>query len=218
MTESGPGTPVAGVDVSAEGTDSHFLTYDAGKYAFALDAGSWTLDFEKFGFFPATAMEVLGLNQQVQLDRAIVRMPVGAIDGLVTGGVAQTPLVGARLHLHETPLATTSMALGEYDFPEVPEATWLLEAERPGYLPVSRPLQVSGGNTTTADLNLWSLDFYDDVESATGWALSDVGDNATAAGRWVRADPVGTGPQAPSIVPLRGSLAAKHHPEYENGP
>jgi len=218
VTESGPGTPVAGVDVSVEGTSSRFLTYDSGRYAFALDAGSWTLDFDKFGFFPATETRSLSLNQTVILDKAIIRMPVGAISGVVTGGVAETPLVGAQLHLHETPLKTTSVALGAYNFPDVPENSWLLEAERPGYLPATRQVQVTGGNTTTVDLNLTALNFYYDVESAAGWALSATGDNATTAGRWIRADPVGTGPQAPAVVPLRGSVNPQHHPEYESGP
>lgn len=218
VTEVGPGTPVAGVDVHADGSGQHFLTYDSGRFAFALDAGDWTFDFEKFGFFPATDFRSLALNETVDLDKAIIRMPVGQINGTMTSGVAQTPLVGARVQLEDTPLSVTSVALGAFDFPDVPEGSWLLKADRPGYLPATRQLQVTGGNTTTADLNLNPITFYYDVESAAGWALSAIGDNATTAGRWIRADPVGTGPQAPQVVPLRNSLRTKHHPEYENGP
>jgi hypothetical protein len=57
------------------------------------------------------------------------------------------------------------------------------------------------------------------VETATGWALSATGDNAAASGRWIRANPVGTGPQAPETIPLRNAFEPlSHHPEYESGP
>ncbi|HEX7879551.1 MAG TPA: carboxypeptidase regulatory-like domain-containing protein, partial [Candidatus Eisenbacteria bacterium] len=204
---------------SVFGGGASFETYASGKYAAALDPGSWTLDFSKFGYFPASAATIAAAGSDVTLDRQLVRRPSGELSGTITGGLANTPLVDARLHLHDTPLATLSVAGGSYDFPDVPEDTWQLGAHRPGYQSKNRVVTITGGNTTTADLHLAPLDFYDNAETPTGWTLFTTGDNATTSGRWVQADPVGTGPQtAPAMVPLRDVFRTQHHPEYEEGP
>jgi choice-of-anchor B domain-containing protein len=221
VTESGVGTPLSGVTATLDGSNPArtFETYASGRYAFAVDAGSWSFDFDKFGFFPATGPATVGVGQSVALNRALVRRPAGIVNGTMTSGVAATPVVDVRLHLHDTPLATVSGAGGAYQFPSVPEDTWQLEAHRPGYQSNGRVVTVTGGNTTTANLHLPALDYYDNAEVANGWTLFTTGDNASTSGRWVRADPVGTGPQtAPATVPLRDVFQARHHPEYEEGP
>jgi choice-of-anchor B domain-containing protein len=218
VVESGAETPLAGVTVTVDGGGPAFDTYAAGRYAFALDPGDWTLSLEKFGFFPGTGATTVAAGGVVTLNRSLVRRPSGRLIGTVTGGVAHTPLTDVRLHVHDTPLAATSVSGGAYDFPDVPEDTWNLEAHRPGYQSNGRVVTVTGGNTTTADIHLPALDHYDNVETDTGWSLFTTGDNAATSGRWVRADPVGTGPQAPATVPLRDVFGTRHHPEYEEGP
>jgi choice-of-anchor B domain-containing protein len=211
VTESGAGPPLAGVHVEVPETGGDFHTYGEGKWAFALDPGSYTFEFSKFGYFP----DMFGLNVTGGADltepQELVKIPRGSVTGAVTGAPS-TPLADVRLHLHDTPLEALSAAGGAFDFPDVPEASWLLEAERPGWQTGGRTVTVLGNQAANGDLTLQPFVSYYDVEAAAGWTLSSPGDNATA-GLWIRADPVGSGPQKGGrLSPL------SHHPQYEDGP
>ncbi len=219
VTAAGSGLPIEGARVEAPGTGISFTTFASGKFALALDAGSYNIEATRFGDYPASNSGPVASGQTTIRNIVMTPIPKGTVAGTITGGVGMTPLPGSELHLHETPLETSSTAGGAYSLGNVPEGPHLLEAARAGYLHAQQNVQVVGGSTTTANLNLTAMDFYYDVEAAAGWSLSAPGDNATA-GLWILADPVGTGPQAPAIIgplSLRDRVGPLHHPDGEGG-
>jgi hypothetical protein len=198
VTELPAAVPSSGARLEVAETGAWLTTANHGKYAFALSPGSFNIDATKFGFFPGTTNGPVTPGMTTVRNLTLLRTPSGMVQGTITGGGAMTPLTGAAIRFMSTPLETVSVAAGAYAFSDVPEAVYLEQVQRAGYLPAERYVQVVGGNTETVDFNLTPMDFYYNVEADAGWSLVAGGDNATS-GRWIRADPVGTG-TAPALV------------------
>lgn len=211
VTDNSSGLPVDGAAVTAQGSGQSVTVNDAGRYRFALDPGSYTFDITRFGYYPVSVSAVVGTGSSATRNGSLVLKPLGTLSGVITGGPGAMPLSGAEIHLHETPVATTTPSGGGYSLP-VPEGTYLQEVERAGYLQASRTIQVTGGGTTSSSFNLTAMNLYDDVETNTGWTLGATGDNATS-GQWIRADPVASGSVAepaaitPGLMPEDGATA-----------
>jgi choice-of-anchor B domain-containing protein len=215
VTESGSGLPLSGVVVQVQETGQSVTTNAAGAWRLALDPGFYHVNVTRFGYFAGSASGTVSKGVATGANVSLTKMPWGILSGTITGGAQLTALTGAEIHLHETPLATSSGSGGTYAMNDVPEGTWLEEVERAGYVASSRVVQIVGGQTTTSHFNLTAMNFYDDVENDSGWSLSAAGDNATS-GLWVRADPVGSG--MPEALPAAPGALAPAGAELETSP
>jgi choice-of-anchor B domain-containing protein len=192
VTDASTSVPIAGAKVELVGTTSSMLTYPTGKYGFSPVSGTYEVHASAFGYLGgyATAGVLDGVHSVTNL--ALTPLPTSAVAGTVRKASDMTALQGAALAVSSTPLATSSASNGTYNFPNVPVGSHTITAEMPGFIPASATVSVPGGGTVMQDFSLTAAPFYDDAEADRGWSLVSAGDNATT-GRWIRADPIGTG-------------------------
>src|SRR5206468_950618 len=95
-----------------------------------------------------------------------------------------------------TPAVAFTSTRGAYTLSGIPQGSYIVRADRPGYVPAQAPVVVK--KNTVVNFTLSRALFYDDAETDRGWTLGAPDDNATA-GRWIRAVPIA------SINPFGGN-------------
>lgn len=98
------------------------------------------------------------------------RAQTGTVAGTITDGVTKQPLVAAQVFVTGTTVGSTSRADGKYSISGVQPGNVELTVRRIGYASTSRQVQVTAGQTVTADFELTSaaVSLSEVVVTATG--------------------------------------------------
>jgi len=92
------------------------------------------------------------------------------VRGRVTDATTKQPVTGVTVAIRSQKLTTLSQPDGEYEFPSVPQGSWVVDVRRLGYQPSRRTIVVNDTTTVTADFALSSTAAMLDqvVTTATG--------------------------------------------------
>lgn len=166
------GAPVAGATVRVRGLDlqpASTTTDPAGRYVFPDLKGTWVVvsvwadgrPIAEGAALITLATEVMNLTA-----RTGVTTPTSAADlnpmegaGGTVGGTVRgpdgRPLVGARVAVRDTPLATTTDSFGRFDLGRIRAGLRLtLDASAAGYAGTSGTVEVAPDRLTTTDFQL----------------------------------------------------------------
>ncbi len=183
-----------GVSVYVTELAKSYATYPSGKYGFSPTySGTFTLTVSVFGYYPATVQVAVQDGVNTVQDFSLTPLPSVVLSGVVRRASDNAVLPYATVSLTNSTLSTTTDGSGAYSIPKVPMGSYSVTAELPGYAPASSYLSVTANGTATRDFTLSAASWFDNAETNRGWTLGVVTDNATA-GKWIRANPVGSGP------------------------
>ena len=183
--------PLAGATVRALPGGPTTVTGADGRFGLAPAPGVLTIEVTKFGYATRTATVNVALGSDQTVDFTTVKSATGTIKGVVVRSADQTAIADAEVFSPGTPLRSVTSGRGAYSLMKAPEGATLVRAVRPGFVPAEGTVTVLPKKTSTLDLALPAVAFYDDMEADRGWTVGAPDDNATA-GQWVRAVPVGT--------------------------
>ncbi|MGW9196610.1 S8 family serine peptidase [Micromonospora chersina] len=158
VTDQATGAGVAGITVTAQGTDTQrAVTTDAsGAYRLIVSAGTYTLTSVGYGYRTATEGLTVTNGQVLTHNIALAGVPKHAVAGTVYD-VTGKPLAGVTIKIPEVPLApVVSDAAGAFRFPAVAEGTFTLVATPAAPVlcngPYHQALTVDGDESLTVRL------------------------------------------------------------------
>ena len=115
VTAAGTGELLEGVAVTVQETGARTLTDAGGGYALPLRVGSYTLQFDSFYYYTATAPVTITSGATTPLSLALTLLPTVEISGTTLGDDGVTNLAGMRVTPRHVPIAgTTSDELGDW--------------------------------------------------------------------------------------------------------
>lgn len=216
------GAPVSGVEVRLTPQGDSLETATDGVLQFAPTPGNYTLVCSLFGYESDSASAVVTAGGVTPVSLTLQAKATTAVSGVVRDANTQAVLEGAEITLTDTPLDALTDATGAYDLGAVPEDLYMVEVRRPGYVPITFSRRIGPG-FEMGDFQLTPAAFHDAQEAVNGWTVGAPGDNASAAGLWVRGEPIGTGTAPPEggSVRLAGRFgrdrgpAQPFHEKYE---
>ena len=150
LTDAASGAPLANVALSLDGVPAA-TTDSSGNYAVAVvAAGTHTLTATLTGYASATRTVTCTTGGRTQANIALFGQ--GTVSGVVTDALSTLPLGGAQVSIGT--LSATTDGTGAYTLANVCTGPANLCVSAPGYLPVTQPLTVATGQTTTANVAL----------------------------------------------------------------
>ncbi|MGH3386950.1 MAG: carboxypeptidase regulatory-like domain-containing protein, partial [Nocardioidaceae bacterium] len=144
--------PLAGTVAVVETGRTYDVDADGG-FLVALAPGTWTLRGDTFGYTADDVMVTVEPGQSMQRDIVLDRDPLGVVAGTVTDPDG-APIAGADVLLDGTPLSATTGADGTYRIIDIPVGDWPLQVSAAGFQRDRRSVEVTEGQTTTADAQL----------------------------------------------------------------
>ena len=220
------GAPISGADVICASTADSVRTEASGDVRLALAPGARSLDVKKFGYSTKGIDATVVKGGEVTVDVTLSPLPVTVLSGTVRRSGDATPLPVAIVESEDTPIHGTSTGSGTYNVPGVPVGLYQLTCYRAGYGTQERWIPVEPGVPRSVNWSLLPAAWYDSCDVDRAWSLADPTDNATGAGRWVRAIPNGTSGLAARFEDYRsgagagvapGLNPAAQHPEPSEG-
>ncbi|HEX6131743.1 MAG TPA: carboxypeptidase regulatory-like domain-containing protein [Actinomycetota bacterium] len=158
-TVTSGGEPVAGARVTAVEEDLSTSTGTDGTYRLGVPDGTHTIRVTALGYEPFEQVVVVGEDERVQLDVELTPIERGAIAGTVVDAATGDPLEGATLALTgPTEAKTATDGAGAFRLDELLPGDYELDVTLAGYLPQRFAATVTGGETTTLELELQGND------------------------------------------------------------
>ena len=182
------GPVIAGATVTIQPAGLTVKSGRDGRFAFAVPPGASTVTVSTYSFAVTPRNVSVALNSDQTVTIAMERLPAGTLSGTVRAVAGGATLPGAEVEILGTPQRAVADAQGVYTFPSVPEGTYTVRAARPGFAAQSGSVTVPKKKTTTFNLSLGGVLFYDDAETDRGWTLRDPVDFAVG-GFWARTVP-----------------------------
>ena len=189
VREAPNGPTIAGATVTIQPAGFSMKSGRDGRFAFAVPPGTSTVTASTYAFEVTAKSVSVSLDGDQTVTIAMKRLPAGTLSGTVRAVAGGNALPGAEVEILGTPQRAVANAQGVYTFASVPEGAYAVRAARPGLAARTATQSVPKGKTTTLDLSLGAVLFYDDAETDRGWTLSDPSD-FSVGGRWARAVPV----------------------------
>lgn len=168
------GTPLAGVEVTADGGfDRTAKTEADGTFALPLVPGDYTVTFSSFGFAARTVDVTIEDAAAADVSAKLSAATRHAVTGTVKDA-AGAPVTGLSVALSgPLPVATTDSA-GRYRFDDVPAGSYTLTTDGDRCLrPLGQKLAVDGDETVDATLE--QVDFADGYTCTTAVAALPTG-------------------------------------------
>ncbi|WP_329389691.1 S8 family serine peptidase [Streptomyces sp. NBC_01351] len=162
------GTPVAGVEVTADGPiDRKTTTAADGTYRFAsLSVGDYSLTAAKFGYAPQTATIAVTENTTATSDFTLTQAASGKLTGTVSSTAGPAP--GASVTITGTPVTATADAQGRFEV-TLPHGTYDVNATHPSRCLTAGTARTTVAGDTTVTVNLPErTDGYGYACAATG--------------------------------------------------
>ncbi|MEM3031102.1 MAG: carboxypeptidase-like regulatory domain-containing protein, partial [Candidatus Micrarchaeia archaeon] len=151
VTES-DGTPIAGVNVSVDGTGRWALTDGSGNYAIQVEPGTYSLTATKAGYATQRRSGVVVTAGGVS-DVDMIMYRLGGFIGVVVDGITGAPIPGTLVEAIQGGSvigSDTTNAAGQYSIPNLPAGLYDVRATTPlGQSQTSfNEMIVAGQNTT----------------------------------------------------------------------
>ena len=155
VTDADTGDPIEGAKIYYHGAGTSRYTNEDGFYRFIVPPDTYTLTADPFGWGEVTVEGIEVVEGEFTVANfATELLPTGFIAGDVTGVDTGSAIREATITLLDTPVRTTTSALGRYSV-EVPIGTYSVRAEDPDYLPATvLDVEVAEGETITVDFVL----------------------------------------------------------------
>jgi choice-of-anchor B domain-containing protein len=166
----------------------------AGGYKFSAYPGAGhRIRFTAYGFEPDSITVAAIANAATTTDVTLVKLPSGALSGVVRDLSTSLPLEGAEVALVGSPFSVITDAAGAYSFPDVVAGAYGLAARRYGYLaPPAIPVVVAAGQASSRDVEIPPAPVFVDFSAPSGWTVSNVPGSGPPDGSWEFGEPFGT--------------------------
>ena len=189
VTDAQTGNPLDGVSVQIVSNNQIESTATNGFYATGIaTAGSYSVSYNKVGYFPETVSVSLVNGQITVQDVALTPIPPFTLDITVLEQGTNNPIDNVEILLkgNLADVLGTTNALGEENFTLFYEEQYKVYIGKWGYVTHCETIDI---NAATGALTFYlQSDYYDDFVFDFGW--NSLGSAAT--GRWERAIPFGT--------------------------
>ncbi len=198
VTDADSGDPIEGAEVDLVGESSRTLTTgEDGTYSARLSAGEYAATVSAYGYETQNTTITVTAGETVTQDFAMAVAPMGTVVGSVSDGSGHDwPLYSRLTTEGAAPDGFSDPSTGEFSL-SLPVGTYTVtvDSEYPGYVPETREITVTEGQSTQ--------DFVLEVDSTTctapgytftttGTVTEDFNDGALPEG-WTIDDNVGNG-------------------------
>ena len=198
VTDADTGDPIEGAEVDLVGESPRTLTTgDDGTYSARLSAGEYAVNVSAYGYETQNTTVTVTAGETVTQDFALAVAPMGTVVGSVSDGSGHDWPLYSRLTVQgAAPDGFSDPSTGEFSM-SLPVGTYTVtvESEYPGYVPETREITVTEGESTQ--------DFVLEVDSATctapgytftttGTVTEDFNGGALPEG-WTIEDPLANG-------------------------
>ena len=130
------GTPLSNIVVTIttpSGVQLPFVTDSNGRYTATLQAGSYTITTEPFGYTQYSANNIaVTIGQTANHPIPLSSLPTGRVEGTVRAVAGYTPLADAHIEVVGTPIELVTDANGNYDL-TLPVGSYQLIVRKTGY-------------------------------------------------------------------------------------
>jgi choice-of-anchor B domain-containing protein len=187
VTDSSTGIPLSGVDVTILPAVSHSTNITGNYYTGVATAGTYDVQFSKFGYYTKTISGVSVTNGVVTpLDVQLSCISCIALSGQVIEGGTNAPIPNVQVDFYDGHSTQTfySDAFGNFSLPNFVSTTYDILGGKWGYHDFCQTILVDvNSNPVTITLD---HGYYDDFTFNYGWT------HTQAAHDWERGEPVGT--------------------------
>lgn len=199
LTVAGSGAAVSTTTVSVPALDLSVRTA-GGAYRLRVPPGTHELHFDREIYAPDSTTITVAAGETVEVDRALTAIALGTVRGSVIRKSERSGSSGPGVPRHPEGTLVTFVGTdfipvqafdGVYRRFFTPPDDYLLEANEFGYDPVQARVTVVPGPPVVQDFVLHPSPVTETFEDgAVGW---EVDPDGAISGRWILADPSGTG-------------------------
>jgi len=208
VVDSSNGQPIAGATLYRDAAQESLTTTSDGVAVFALDPGSHTIAGQRFGFAGAQITRSAAIGVRDSATIALAPLAKADFTGTVLGQ-GQGPLSDAEVTLDYTHLHAHTDPSGHFALNGIPAGTYRVNVTSPGSIPV-RFVRAIGAGATQQTFTLPPVALWNPIESAAGWTVGAVADDAADnySGQWQWVDPIGTQVADQGPISMTASLSS----------
>jgi len=192
--------PINGARAYVASAGAETLTDASGEYYVPLSAGTYSVQYSKFGYIPQTINGISVVQGDTTIQNVtLVLAATGQLSGVVTDCFG-SPAVGATVELIGVPVApTTTNGAGFYSF-TIPQGTYTVQASGAGCGVASVAGVVVGANTTQ-NITLPSDPAFEcSPPDAGGYSACENGDLGGPTFNWFEIAPSAGGPGTATTI------------------
>lgn len=189
VTDQSSGNLLAGVKVKIIGNDQIELTASNGKYATGiLGSGSFSVSFEKVGYYPKTEIVQLIQNQVVTLNTQLVPIPPFNFTIIVKEAQTGNLIPNAKIKIVHPLIVHQGITngIGEESMTLYYQENYQIFIGKWGYITKCSE-QVIDANVSSIEV-LLEKGYFDNFEFDFGWSST----GTALTGKWERGKPFGT--------------------------
>ncbi len=195
--------PISGALVRNPAGTQSTLTDAGGQYYIPLQAGTYSMEYSKFGYTTQTINGLVVVTGDTTVQNVVLQLaPTGTVSGTVTD-CAGGPAVGAAVQILNTPIpSTTTNGAGFYSFASVPQGTYDMSATGAGCGAATVSGVVVGANTTQNFTLPSDPRFECSLPDGAGYIACENGDGGGPTFSWLEVAPLAGGPGTNSGLTL----------------